>query len=64
MFFTAAKTIDHIVKATYLNCQIKYCIASNYGPGVYFFPAILNQATKQDRWLLSEETCAVYNLWC
>ena len=39
-----------------------YRIASNYGPDVYFFPAIFNQATKQDRRLLSEETCAVYNL--
>ena len=39
-----------------------YRIASNYGPGVYFFPAIFNQATKRDRRLLSEETRAVYNL--
>ena len=39
-----------------------YRIASNYGPGVYFFPAIFNLATKQDRPLLSEETHAVYNL--
>ena len=39
-----------------------YRIASNYGPGVYFYPVIFNQATKQDRHLLSEETCAVYNL--
>ena len=41
-----------------------YCIASNYGPGVYFFPAIFNQTTKQDRRLLLEETRAVYNLRC
>ena len=39
-----------------------YHIASNYGPDVYFFPAIFNQATKQDRRLLWEETRAVYNL--
>ena len=39
-----------------------YHIASNYGPGVYFFPAIFNQAIKQERRLLSDETCAVYNL--
>ena len=39
-----------------------YHIASNYGLGVYFFPAIFNQATKQDRCFLSEETRAVYNL--
>ena len=39
-----------------------YRIASNHGPGVYFFPAIFNQAIKQDRQLLSEETHAVYNL--
>ena len=37
-------------------------IASNYGPGVYFFPAIFNQATKRGGRLLSEETRAVYNL--
>ena len=41
-----------------------YRIASSYGPGIYFFPANFNQATKQDRRLLSEETLAVYNLWC
>ena len=41
-----------------------YSIASNYGPGVYFFPTIFNQTTKQDRRLLSEETRAVYNLRC
>ena len=39
-----------------------YRIALNYGPGIYFFPLIFNQATKQDRRLLSEETRAVYNL--
>ena len=39
-----------------------YRIASSYGPGIYFFPANFNQATKQDRRLLSEETLAVYNL--
>ena len=38
-----------------------YCIASNYGPVIYFFPTIFNQATKRDRYLLSEETHAVYN---
>ena len=37
-----------------------YRIASNYGPGVYFFPAIFNQATKQDSCLLLEEARAVY----
>ena len=37
--------------------SIPYCL-----PGVYFFPAIFNQATKQDRQLLWEETRAVYNL--
>ena len=41
-----------------------YRIALNYGLGVYFFPAIINQATKSDTHLLSEETCAVYNLLC
>ena len=41
-----------------------YCIALNYGPDVYFFPAIFNQATKQDRCLLVEDSCAVYNLLC
>ena len=45
-----------------LNLVRIYRIASNYGPGVYFFPAIFNQATKWDRRLLSEETHAVYNL--
>ena len=39
-----------------------YRIASNYSPGVYFFPAIFNQATKRDRQLLLEETRAVYDL--
>ena len=39
-----------------------YCIALNYGPGIYFFPTIFNQTTKQDRRLFLEETCAVYNL--
>ena len=39
-----------------------YRIASNYGPSIYFFPAIFNQATKRDRRLLSEEAHAVYNL--
>ena len=37
-------------------------IALNYGPDVYFFPAIFNQATKQNKWLVLEETCAVYNI--
>ena len=23
-------------------CTYMYCIASNYGPGIYFFPAIFN----------------------
>ena len=41
---------------------IIYRIALNYGPSVYFFPASFNQATKQDRCLLSKETRAVYNL--
>ena len=35
--------------------MVKYRIASNYGPGIYFFPGIFNQATKRDRHLLSEE---------
>ena len=39
-----------------------YHIASNYGQGIYFFPVIFNQPTKQDRKLLSEEICTVYNL--
>ena len=39
-----------------------YCIALNYCPSIYFFPAIFNQATKRDRHLLSEETHAVYIL--
>ena len=43
-------------------CGLAYRIASNYGPGVYFFPAIFNQATKRDRQLLWKETRAVYNL--
>ena len=43
---------------------INYCIASNYGLGIYFFLAIFNQATKWDRRLLSEEAHAIYNLWC
>ena len=30
---------------------IIYCIASNYGLGVYFFPATFTPATKQDWWL-------------
>ena len=33
-----------------------------YGLGVYYFPAIFNQATKRDRQLLSEEVHAVYYL--
>ena len=41
-----------------------YRIASNYGPGIYFFPVNFNQATKRDRRLLPEETRAVYNRSC
>ena len=37
-------------------------IASNYGLGVYFFPAIITQATKQDRHLSVEGSHAVYSL--
>ena len=36
-----------------------YCIALNYGMDVYFFPVIFNQATKWDRCLLVEDSCAV-----
>ena len=54
---------DQIIRE-YLLSVYSYRIASNYGPGVYFFPAIFNQATTQDRCLLSEETRAIYNLWC
>ena len=43
-------------------CGLTCRIASNYGPGVSFFPAIFNQATKRDRQLLWDETRAVYNL--
>ena len=39
-----------------------YHIALNYGPGVYFLPAIFPQATKQDRSLLVENLCAIYNV--
>ena len=45
------------------NCTyIPYCL--KYGPGIYFFPVIVNQATKWDRRLLVKNSCAVYNLWC
>ena len=45
------------------NCTyIPYCL--KYGPGIYFFPVIVNQATKWDRRLLVKDSCAVYNLWC
>ena len=39
-----------------------YRIAPNYSPGVYFFPAIFNQATKRYKYLLVEDSHAVYNL--
>ena len=39
-----------------------YHISLNNGPGVYFFPAIFTQATKQGRCLLVEDSHAVYNL--
>ena len=39
---------------------IPYCLELRHGH--FFFAAIFKQATKQDRHLLSEETCAVYNL--
>ena len=42
--------------------MVSYRIALNYGPSVYFFPVIFNQATKRDKRLLSGETHAVYNL--
>ena len=45
-----------------MQSKSNYRIASNYGPGIYFFPAIFNQATERDRRLLLEETHAVYNL--
>ena len=35
---------------------LKYRVAANYGPGIYFFPTIFNQATKRDKLLLSKET--------
>ena len=51
----------HIHSYVYTD-KYTYRIASNYGLGVYFFPLIFNQATKQDRHLFSEVTHAVYNL--
>ena len=39
--------------------KIPYCL--ELWPRVYLFPAIFNQAIKQDRHLLSKETHAVYN---
>ena len=48
--------------ALFRNKRYLYCIALNYSLGIDFFPAIFNQTTKQDRRLLLEETCAVYNL--
>ena len=39
-----------------------YRIASNYDQDVYFFPAILTLATKQDRYLLIEDLYIIYNL--
>ena len=56
---TAAKSQADIAGAS---CVLIYRIASNYGLGVYFFPGIFNQVTKQDRRILSEETRTVYNL--
>ena len=50
---------DQIIRE-YLVSVYSYCIASNYGPGIYFFAAIFNQATTQDRCLLSEETRVIY----
>ena len=41
--------------STFKYLYFTYRIASNYCPGIYFFLAIFNQATKQDRHLLSEE---------
>ena len=40
----------------------KYHIALNYDPDSYFFPTIFTQATKQDRRLLVEDSCAINNL--
>ena len=41
------------ISAVFTTNLIIYCIASNYGPDVYFFPATSNLATKQD-WRLHE----------
>ena len=48
------------------NFDIIYCIASNYDLGIYFFPVIFHPGLniKEDRHLLVEHSCAVYNLWC
>ena len=37
----------------YNTIEYIYCIASNYGLGVYFFPAIFNQATKREYVMLA-----------
>ena len=41
-----------------------YCISLNYSLGISFLQATFNQATKPERHLLVEDSCAVYNLWC
>ena len=38
--------------------MIYFCIALNSGQGIYFF----TPATKQDKCLLLEGSCSVYNL--
>ena len=55
--------LEHFSKTLFVSVFI-YRIALNYGPGIYFFPAIFNLVTKWDRWLLLEEKRAIYNLWC
>ena len=48
------------------NFDMIYYIASNYGPGIYFFPVIFHPGLniKEDRHLLVEHLRAVCYLWC
>ena len=50
------------VHSNALNDQpTSYHIASNYGPGVYFFPTILTQPLN-DWDSLVEDLCVIYNI--